>query len=72
MIKRLKQQPLVRTSRAGIQVGAVVFYDDEWGEYRVVPTRNGFVQGPQTHYHTDDRDDAYTTAARMIVEASNK
>lgn len=71
MIKRLKEQPLVRTNRTGDQVGAVVYYDTDWEEYRVVPTRNGFEQGPQTHYHTDDKDDAYRTAAVMIVHASN-
>ena len=73
MIKRLKQQPLTRTDRGGNQVGAVVYYDDDWEEYRVVPTINGFeFSNPKTHYHTDDKDDAYGTAAKMIVEASNK
>ena len=71
MIKRLKEQPLVRTDRAGDQVGAVVYYDTDWEEYRVVPTINGHEQNPKTHYHTDDKDDAYSTAATMIVRASN-
>lgn len=71
MIKRLKEQPLVRTDRAGDQMGAVVYYDTDWEEYRVVPTINGLEQPSRTHYHTDDRDDAYRTAAVMIVRASN-
>jgi len=73
MIKRLKEQPLVRTNRAGIQVGAVVYYDTDWEEYRVVPTVNGFEDtNSRSHYHTDDKDDAYGTAAKMIVHASNQ
>lgn len=72
MIKRLKQQPTTRTDRSRNQVGAVVYYDTDWEEYRVAPTINGLEQPSRTHYHTDDRADAYETAARMIIDASNK
>ena len=68
----LKDQPKPRVGRDGAIHGCTVIYDEEWTEYRVVPTVDGRPLGQKAHYHTDDRDDAYLTAARMIVGASDK
>ncbi len=71
-IRKLRATPQTRHNHAGEVIGAAVYYDEDWGEFRVVPTINGFEQGPKTHYHTDDREDAFGTAAAIIARLSDQ
>lgn len=72
MRRILKQQPVPRVGRNGDIHGCIVQFDDEWEEFIVIPTINGGPLPAPTHYHADDREDAYMTAARMIADASNR
>jgi hypothetical protein len=54
---------------------AVVFRDAEWNEYRVKTyyTESGeWVTQERCDYHTDDKDDAISTALHIVQKGTKK
>jgi len=48
------------------QYRARIYYDNEWGEYRVRFYHHATYRGADEDYHTDDRADANNTAIMCL------
>lgn len=60
-----------RVTRNGARASAKVWFDSDHREFTVLPILNG-VGRHTAAYFTDDREDALLTAARIVVELSDR